>query len=115
MKFRDVFEEEIEVIMDMGFYPNHRISFQLYEKVGEWDWEPYGTLTKSLPEYQIGSDEGFLDTNNMPGAEVFVKEYQLAVPTGRSVISGYCIYPLYRFDLDRIAALIKEEREKYDL
>ena len=37
----------------------------------------------------------FLDTNNNPEIEDFIKQYNLGVPLGVKGRSGFCEYPLY--------------------
>ena len=44
----------------------------------------------------------FIDTNNSPWLIDFINTYQLGVPTGRTCRSGYCSYPEYRFDVDKL-------------
>lgn len=70
-------------------------------------WEPYGTLTVNLnpaPE-----DCAYLDTNNIPGVEEFITENKLGEFTGTRKQSGYCTYPLYRFDMAKIKSIIAEQ------
>lgn len=83
-------------------------------EMGVWDEEiraieAFGTLTVNLPDFDwIADNEAFLDTNNYPYAENFVRDHKLAVPTGRMARSGYCLYPLYRFDLERLRECEKD-------
>ena len=39
-----------------------------------------------------------IDTNNCPWAEKFLTDNKPAVDTGRKVRSGFCTYPIYKFD-----------------
>ena len=39
-----------------------------------------------------------IDTNNCPWAEKFLTDNKLAADTGRKVRSGFCTYPIYKFD-----------------
>ena len=43
-------------------------------------------------------DMAAIDTNNCPWAEKFLTDNKLAVDTGRKVRSGFCTYPIYKFD-----------------
>ena len=43
----------------------------------------------------------FVDTNNLPNIEEFLVENKIAKPTGNFVISGFCVYPEYEFDLTK--------------
>ena len=63
--------------------------------------QDFATITVNFPDEQLLPDQAYLDINNVPGIEQFVREHQLAKPNGREKISGYCTYPLYTFDLDR--------------
>ena len=49
-------------------------------------------------------DEGmaYLDTNNCSWVEDIMKKYCLGEPTGEYKQSGFCIYPLYKLDLQAI-------------
>lgn len=79
------------------------------------DEGPYATLTVCLdlgPKTKAAKKEhenlGFVDTNNCPWAPAFIKKYGFGRPTIMSKSSGYCTYPLYRFDLEKIDQLSKE-------
>ncbi|OUM63119.1 hypothetical protein PIROE2DRAFT_10431 [Piromyces sp. E2] len=43
-----------------------------------------------------------IDTNNHPFLEDIIKEYDLGEPIGISIPSGFCRYPVYRFNLTQI-------------
>ena len=67
---------------------------------------PFATITVNLPAYTLTKKScAFVDTNNCPWAPEFIKEYKLGTNTGFVGYSGYCEYPLYEFDLDRLSAL----------
>lgn len=59
--------------------------------------EDFATLTVNLGG-GIGENEAFIDTNNCSWAEEFLKKNKIARPTGETRCSGFCTYPLYRFD-----------------
>ena len=65
------------------------------------DDDDFATLTVNLPESNLFCDEktAFIDTNNCPWAEQFLKENKIAKPTGHYGHSGWCSYPLYEFNL----------------
>lgn len=65
------------------------------------DGEPYGNLTTNLDE-KLPPDMAYVDTNNMPDAERFIKENDLGEDTGIIAKSGYCSYPLYKFNIDKM-------------
>ena len=66
--------------------------------------EPYCNLTVNLPDSLIWGDErtAFVDTNNCPWAEEFIKENNLGVPMNYIARSGFCTYPLYRFNIENM-------------
>lgn len=68
---------------------------------------PFARLTVCLEDdlglpYILAGDEAFVDTNNCPWAVDFIKENGLGEPTGRTARSGFCVYPLYRFNLKKL-------------
>ena len=61
-------------------------------------------LSVNLPESNsLNPDEAYVDTNNIPEAPGFIIENKLGEPTGDYAASGFCMYPLYRFNLDKFA------------
>lgn len=46
-----------------------------------------------------------LDVNNTPDVERIVKELGIGTPTGKVGYSGFCEYPLYKLDMDRVNEL----------
>ena len=68
------------------------------------DNEPYTDLTVCLGEnsYIYGLNQAYVDTNNFPEAEEFIKKHKLGKHTGLFGFSGFCKYPLYEFDLEKI-------------
>lgn len=59
--------------------------------------EPFTTLTVCLGPMDKDDNVAFVDTNNNPEAESFIKKNRLGKDTGRQASSGYCVYPLYEF------------------
>lgn len=115
MKIRDYFgenfeEEEVQIERHLYKYGN-RLMLGL---IGVYDGErePYATLTVNLEnEENVDVNEAFVDVNNLTDARGFIERYGLGVPTGRIARSGYCEYPLYRFDLEKIDKLEQEGRK----
>ena len=59
--------------------------------------EDFDVLTVNLNNPMLQSDNtAFIDTNNIPWAERFLKESGIGEPTGACQQSGFCTYPLYR-------------------
>lgn len=63
------------------------------------DGEPYGVLTVKLDDRLEDDVCAYVDVNNIPGAEEFIRENGLGVFTGVKKVSGYCEYPLYKFNV----------------
>lgn len=61
---------------------------------------PFARLTVNIDELPEGY--AYVDTNNCPWAEEFIKEHKLGEPTNLCGHSGYCTYPLYKFDLQKL-------------
>ena len=66
------------------------------------DGERLAMLTTNLAEWALPKDKSFVDTNNCPWAEKFISDNKLGRPTGMTGTSGYCTYPLYRFDMEKL-------------
>lgn len=54
----------------------------------------YNNYSKEREELDMAA----IDTNNCPWAEKFLTDNKPAVDTGRKVRSGFCTYPIYKFD-----------------
>lgn len=75
-----------------------------------YNGEPIATLTTNLDNGVCaanGEEYAYVDTNNNPTAEEFIKENKLGTPTLIQSPSGYCVYPLYKFDLNRLREISK--------
>lgn len=64
------------------------------------DGELYSSLTVNV--LKMPSPYALVDTNNFPKAEEFIKKYNLGEATGEKVASGFCKYPMYKFDLEAL-------------
>lgn len=91
---------EYSVLLAIHYYQNGNLAIALEEEHGE----PYGVLTINLGD-KLPSDYAYLDTNMHPNAEEIVKEYGLAENTGKYEQSGFCTYPLYKFNISRLREL----------
>jgi hypothetical protein len=66
-------------------------------------WSPFATITVNIPASNcLSPDLAFVDTNNCPWAKEFLEENHIAKYTGNTGISGFCDYPLYKFNKDVI-------------
>ena len=91
------FGEEYEVTAHKANYYNGNLAIMLMCDYGE----PYGTITTNLCD-GLPQNQAYVDTNNMPDAERFIKDNGLGEFTGVTKDSGYCTYPLYKFNLDKL-------------
>lgn len=65
---------------------------------------PFATLTVNLPGVRtMPKNVSCVDTNNCPWAPALIKRLKIGKPTGHYLHSGFCSYPVYTFDLDKIA------------
>ena len=81
---------------------NNALAILLVEDTGE----QFAVITVNLEETNMFTNPAlaFIDTNNCDWAENFLKENNLAKPAGYYGHSGWCTYPLYMFDMEKIPA-----------
>ena len=75
--------------------------------------EYYGDMTVNLLE-SVPPYCAFVDTNNMPELEDFLVKNGLAEFTGLMQKSGYCSYPLYLFDVEKMRKLCPDGMAAYE-
>ena len=93
-----------KVCLELCVYEHNRnLCIRLFVLEGG-ELEPYGSLTVNL-DLNLPDQYGFVDINNMPDIEEFINKYQLGAFTGVCKTSGYCMYPLYLFDRQRLNEL----------
>lgn len=66
------------------------------EAVNTEDGDPFAILTVNLGPLEHGY--AYIDTNNCEWAPKFLKANKIAKDTGLEGHSGYCTYPLYKFN-----------------
>ena len=91
------FGETDEVYLVKKTYPNGRLAVLLDSDEG-----PYAVLTVNIPGAYCPEGCAYLDTNNFPQGEDFVVKNGLAEDMEEIAFSGYCMYPLYRFDIKKL-------------
>lgn len=71
----------------------------------EYGLEPYSRLTVNLGN-KLPPDTAYIDSNNN-GEEImnWLIEKRLGKPTGNWGHSGFCSYPEFKFDIDRLYEL----------
>ena len=104
---------ETQVTFDIQQYMNNRAMFiGLMCNEDGYD-EPFGDVTVNLsvaaPNYC-----GYLNVNDMPDIEKFITENELGEFTGFTQRSGYCEYPLYLFNVDKLRELCPDGMDKYE-
>ena len=75
--------------------------------------EYYGDMTVNLLE-SVPPYCAFVDTNNMPELEDFLVKNGIAEFTGLMQKSGYCSYPLYLFDVEKMRKLCPDGMAAYE-
>ena len=98
------YDETIQVEPVRSHYmDNDTLALMLYTT----DGEPFATLTVNLDESDALRSKylAFVDTNNHPWAPKFLAESKLGKPVGTYGFSGFCAYPLYRFNVKGVKHL----------
>lgn len=94
--------ESIELIPILHRYTNNILAIELLTMKKE----SYAVITVNLPDVLLFMDMpdnySFVDVNNCPWAEDFIMEHELGIPTGEVLRSGYVVYPLYEFNLNKL-------------
>ena len=66
--------------------------------------EPFSCLTVNVMEsFFLEPNQAYVDINNNPWALDFIEQNKLGKFIGRYAHSGYCTYPLFEFDLSKLA------------
>ena len=75
--------------------------FHLPEDPRKQFCEPFGVVTVNLFESTLlPYNVQFVDENNLPGIGAWLRQNNIAQPTGLHAASGYCLYEAYRFNLN---------------
>ena len=116
-------ERELKYVTPSGDELDVKIEINRYLKNGclyigllnktEDGWEPYGDITVNLRE---GAPDycGYIDTNDLPEIEAFIKENGIGEFTGLVQRSGFCTYPMYLFDPEKLRELCPEGMAEYE-
>ena len=95
-----------------NYMNNNGLYIGLNAVSGEYT-ESYGDITVNLdgkaPDYC-----GYVDINNMPELEKFIEENELGEFTGLTKRSGFCEFPLYMFNPDKLRELCPVGMEGYE-
>jgi len=72
------------------------------ELVEDETYESFSVITVNIPNTISAGNTSFVDTNNCPWVEKFIKENNLGHKTGIYGYSGMCSYPEYEFDISKL-------------
>lgn len=92
-------EEELTLTMDTYF--NNENMYIGLDCMDDGYPEPFCDLTVNLDE-TLPPYMAYVDTNNLPQAEALIRVAGLGEPTGQMKASGFCMYPLYSFNKERL-------------
>lgn len=102
-----------KVQLEISNYMNNNGLYIGLNAVGGEYTESYGDITVNIdgkaPDYC-----GYVDINNMPELEKFIEENDLGEFTGLTKRSGFCEFPLYMFNPDKLRELCPEGMEGYE-
>lgn len=107
LKFKPRWGKEIKVGFEINHYTNNKcLHIGLTTGVGA-NLEPYADVTVNL-EGKVPDYCGYLNTNNLPELEEFVAKNGIGEYTGLKKQSGFCEYPLYFFQAEKLRELCPE-------
>lgn len=87
--------EKKRVWFERDEYMNGNLALELWCNEG-----PYTTVTTNLGKLEDGL--AAVDTNNNFGIDRWLRKRGIAKPTTILRCSGFCVYPVMRFDLSKI-------------
>ena len=73
---------------------------------------PIADMTRCLGDSSEG--KGYLDMNNSPWSKDLVAELGIGEFTGKLVQSGFCAYPEYKFDMEKVKEYGRNISEEED-
>lgn len=116
LKFKNPYnpEEEMDVSLTTDRYVHGNglyVGMYYFDEEDQF-WEPWADISVNLPhEALTDMNCAFIDVNNAGTLPSFLVENGLAKPTGRFGYSGYCAYPEFRFDLDKLNEHLLKKRK----
>ena len=112
MKLSSRYGGEYQVSLKINTYLNNGCMYIGLVEQGEYS-EPYGDLTVNL-EGKVPDYCGYVDLNNMPELERFIEDNDLGEFTGLTRRSGFCEYPLYMFNVDKLREMCPDGMQAYE-
>ena len=98
-KYKDFYCEE-EVTMEIIKYHNGNLAIQLWCEEDNFK-EPFAMLSVNLDK-NLPEDCAYIDVNNLRCGFDFCIIHNLGEFTGIFSNSGFCTYPLFKFNLDEV-------------
>ena len=93
----------------LDFCVSHSVSRFLFASTVEVYGENRGDVDKFTEDYC-----GYIDTNNMPELANFIEDNDIGEFTGLTKRSGFCEYPLYLFNPEKLRELCPDGMEAYE-
>lgn len=100
------------VKLEINSYLNNQNLYIRLTDVSEMGPEPYGDITVNLEK--VPAYCGYVDMNNMPELEEFIRDNDLGEFTGLTKRSGFCEYPLYMFNVVKLRELCPDGMQAYE-
>ena len=86
------------VFLRIGEYlADNSVAVQAWNREGA-----IASLTVCLRDKDLEEGEAYIDTNNCPWALDFIEKEGLGKRTGKIGKSGYCLYPVVEFDMNKL-------------
>lgn len=101
MKYSSIYGGNYELSFMRGEYQNNKsLAIQIMcQEEGEDFIEPFATLTVNLQNPPSEKNCAYVDTNNCPMDLIqMLEDAGYMTETDEVQFSGYCVYPLYRFN-----------------
>jgi hypothetical protein len=86
------------------YFNNDTLAVMLMTDKGE----EFAIITVNIELTQASETRAYIDTNNHKWAENFLLDNKIATHTGEYGFSGFCLYPLYEFDLTKLEEFEEE-------
>ena len=97
---------------EFGNYPNcffeinkYRDNDHIAVSIFSSEEGPFSPVTVNISGIErFPKNYSCVDTNNAPFIEKLIKKLGIATPAGITLKSGWCTYPVYIFDEDKLSA-----------
>lgn len=97
--YEDAYGNHFTITFAKGVYNNGNLAVIIYNEEPEYGYlEPYADLTVNI-EPLDHDYKAAIDTNNLPNEIIdWLEENEIAWATGEELHSGFCTYPVVKFD-----------------